>query len=225
MRNFGFPVSRTFRFLGFTTQIFQRHVVQIGPDGPRLLNLLDPELMPYTQINTSTFPAFDAALAAQAPAVGSPATTPRSSSSCVGTPWTSTPGSRCGSSRPSPTRWTWRRRFRAVVATRPSARLQSGAGRLGDEPRRSPIRTTPASSTSGSSGVILHYDAGLRLHPADPAGRLLQGDPDGTQPADRPQRAGERQPLLRPVRQLIAERRPPADLLPGTEMRFAFEPQ
>lgn len=70
--NFGYPVSRTFLFLGFTTQIFQRHVVQIGPEGPRLLNLLDPELMPYTTINTSTFPAFDSALAAQAPAVGTP---------------------------------------------------------------------------------------------------------------------------------------------------------
>jgi beta propeller repeat protein len=72
VQNFGYPVSRTFRFLGFTTQIFQRHVVQIGPEGPRLVNLLDPELMPYTRINTSTFPAFDAALAEQAPRVGSP---------------------------------------------------------------------------------------------------------------------------------------------------------
>jgi beta propeller repeat protein len=72
VKNFGYPVSRTFRFLGFETQMFQRHVVQIGPEGPRLLNLLDPELMPYTQINQSTFPAFDPALAAQAPVVGSP---------------------------------------------------------------------------------------------------------------------------------------------------------
>jgi hypothetical protein len=72
VKNFGYPVSRTFQFLGFQTQMFQRHVVQLGPDGPRLLNLLDPELMPYTQINQSTFPAFDPALAAQAPVVGSP---------------------------------------------------------------------------------------------------------------------------------------------------------
>ena len=72
VKNFGFPTSRTFPFLGFTTQFFQRHVVQVGPTGPRLLNLLDPELMPYTQINTSTFPAYDPSLAGQAPPVGSP---------------------------------------------------------------------------------------------------------------------------------------------------------
>ncbi|MDP8923463.1 MAG: hypothetical protein M3O34_11375 [Chloroflexota bacterium] len=72
IKNFGFPVSRTVTFLGFTTQFFQRHVVQVGPDGPRLLNLLDPELMPYTRINTSTFPPYDPNLAGQAPPVGSP---------------------------------------------------------------------------------------------------------------------------------------------------------
>lgn len=72
VRNFGYPVSRTFTFLGFPTQFFQRHVVQVGPAGPRLLNLLDPELMPYTTINTSTFPPYDPNVAAQAPAVGSP---------------------------------------------------------------------------------------------------------------------------------------------------------
>ena len=72
VKNFGYPVSRTHMFLGFPTQFFQRHVVQVGPDGPRLLNLLDPELMPYTTINTSTFPPFDPNLAAEAPSVGSP---------------------------------------------------------------------------------------------------------------------------------------------------------
>ena len=35
------------------------------------MNLLDPELMPYTTINTSTFPAYDSNLASQAPPVGS----------------------------------------------------------------------------------------------------------------------------------------------------------
>ena len=71
VNNFGYPTSRTFQFLGFTTQFFQRHVVQIGPAGPRLVNLLDPELMPYTTINTSTFPPYDPTLAGQAPPVGS----------------------------------------------------------------------------------------------------------------------------------------------------------
>ena len=72
VKNFGYPTSRTFTFLGFTTQFFQRHIVQVGPEGPRLLNLLDPELMPYTTINTSTFPPYDPNLARQAPPVGSP---------------------------------------------------------------------------------------------------------------------------------------------------------
>jgi beta propeller repeat protein len=72
VKNFGYPTSRTFTFLGFTTQFFQRHIVQVGPEGPRLMNLLDPELMPYTTINTSTFPAYDHNLASQAPPVGSP---------------------------------------------------------------------------------------------------------------------------------------------------------
>ena len=72
VKNFGYPTSRTFTFLGHTTQFFQRHIVQVGPEGPRLMNLLDPELMPYTKINMSTFPAYDPNLAHQAPPVGSP---------------------------------------------------------------------------------------------------------------------------------------------------------
>jgi len=72
VKTFGYPTSRTFTFLGYPTQFFQRHIVQVGPEGPRLMNLLDPELMPYTSINTSTFPAYDPNLASQAPPVGSP---------------------------------------------------------------------------------------------------------------------------------------------------------
>jgi hypothetical protein len=65
---FGYPVSRTFEFGGFATQFFQRRIVQVGPDGAaRLLNLLDPGLMPYTQINRATFPASDPTLVAAAP--------------------------------------------------------------------------------------------------------------------------------------------------------------
>src|SRR5581483_2070766 len=69
---FGYPISRTFRFLGFTTQFFQRHIVQIGPDGnARLLNLLDPGLMPVDRINGSTFPSYSASVANLAPVPGS----------------------------------------------------------------------------------------------------------------------------------------------------------
>jgi hypothetical protein len=65
---FGYPTSRTFRFQGFTVQLFQRRVVQLAPDGSaRQLNLLDPGLLPYTGFNGSTFPAADPGLVATAP--------------------------------------------------------------------------------------------------------------------------------------------------------------
>jgi hypothetical protein len=70
---FGYPTSRVFMFEGFPTQFFQRQVMQLAPDGSvRLLNLLDPGLLPYTTFNFSTFPAYDAALAAQPPPPGGP---------------------------------------------------------------------------------------------------------------------------------------------------------
>ena len=68
---FGYPVSRTFTFLGFTTQIFQREIMQLGPDGAaRTMNILDPGLMPYTRINGSTFPAPDPSVVSLAPVPG-----------------------------------------------------------------------------------------------------------------------------------------------------------
>ncbi len=73
IRTFGYPVSRTFQFLGFTTQFYQRTIMQLGPDGSaRTMNILDPGLMPYTKINGSTFPAPDPTIAAIAPAPGTP---------------------------------------------------------------------------------------------------------------------------------------------------------
>lgn len=65
---FGYPVSRAFLFQGFQVQFFQRRIVQIGPDGhARLLNVLDPGLLPYTSFNFATFPGFDTGLVATAP--------------------------------------------------------------------------------------------------------------------------------------------------------------
>jgi len=67
VNTFGFPVSRTFLFQGFLVQFFQRRIVQIGPNGnARLLNVLDPGLLPFTSFNFATFPAFDPSLAASA---------------------------------------------------------------------------------------------------------------------------------------------------------------
>ena len=71
---FGFPTSRTFPFLGCTTHFFQRQLLQqCGSGQPvRTMNLLDPDLMPYNQINFSTFPAHDPNVASQAPAPNTP---------------------------------------------------------------------------------------------------------------------------------------------------------
>jgi hypothetical protein len=70
---FGFPVSRTFTFLGCSTQVMQRRAAQVCSDGqPRLINLLDPEIFPYTQVNGSTFPAPDPGLKSSTPQVDSP---------------------------------------------------------------------------------------------------------------------------------------------------------
>jgi len=71
VNTFGFPISREFQLLGTRVQIFQRFVMQITPGGGvGLLNLLDNDMLPYTSINGANLPAFDSALAASAPAVG-----------------------------------------------------------------------------------------------------------------------------------------------------------
>lgn len=74
LETFGYPTSRTFLFLGFPTQFFQRHVMQLQRDGRvGTLNVLDPGLMPYTTFNGSTFPPADSSMVATAPLPGSPA--------------------------------------------------------------------------------------------------------------------------------------------------------
>jgi hypothetical protein len=70
---FGYPISRLFPFLGCPVQMFQRLIIQLCPGtGPALINLLDPEIFPYTRVNGSVFPSPDDQLKAQTPAVGSP---------------------------------------------------------------------------------------------------------------------------------------------------------
>lgn len=73
VNTFGLPVSRTFPFLGCPVQMFQRHVLQhCSAQGVRALNLLDPDLFPYTRVNGSTFPPPDPALKAATPKVDDP---------------------------------------------------------------------------------------------------------------------------------------------------------
>lgn len=65
---FGYPVSRPFQLMGCSTQLFQRLVVQeCAPGHVTLLNLLDPDIFPYTHINGSVLPASDASLKQMAP--------------------------------------------------------------------------------------------------------------------------------------------------------------
>src|SRR6266508_1148031 len=73
LRTFGYPVSRAFLFLGTQVQFFQRQIIQLRPDGSvATLNILDADLMPYTRINGSTFPAADPAVIGGAPSPAAP---------------------------------------------------------------------------------------------------------------------------------------------------------
>jgi hypothetical protein len=65
---FGYPVSRDFLFEGCTAQFFQRIVLQqCDGKGVSTMNLLDEGLLPYTRMNSSTFPASDPNLTARTP--------------------------------------------------------------------------------------------------------------------------------------------------------------
>ncbi len=73
IETFGFPVSRTFTFLGCQVQVFQRQVAQLcAGRGPALVNLLDPEIFPYTRVNGSVFPGPDEGLKNATPRVFDP---------------------------------------------------------------------------------------------------------------------------------------------------------
>src|SRR4029079_10487332 len=72
VRILGYPISRSFTLEGFEVQFFQRVVLQMQGGQVARLNLLDPNVMPMTRANQSTFPAPDPTLAAQAPPVTSP---------------------------------------------------------------------------------------------------------------------------------------------------------
>jgi hypothetical protein len=71
--SFGYPVSRAFTLLGCPVQVFQRAIAQhCAGQGVQLMNVLDPEIFPYTRVNGSTFPAPDERLKAATPKVDQP---------------------------------------------------------------------------------------------------------------------------------------------------------
>ena len=72
VRILGYPISRSFVLEGFEVQFFQRVILQMQGGQVARLNVLDPNVMPMTRANQSTFPPSDPALAAQAPPVTSP---------------------------------------------------------------------------------------------------------------------------------------------------------
>src|SRR5205814_8828345 len=70
---FGYPTSRMMVFLGCPVQMFQRQIIQVCQgQGAALINMLDPEIFPYTKVNGSTFPGPDPTLKNNTPQVGSP---------------------------------------------------------------------------------------------------------------------------------------------------------
>jgi hypothetical protein len=73
VKTFGYPVSRGFTFLGCPSQIYQRLIIQLCPGvAPAVVNMLDPEIFPYTRVNGSVFPAPDESIKNATPRVGSP---------------------------------------------------------------------------------------------------------------------------------------------------------
>jgi hypothetical protein len=72
LSTFGYPVSRQMSFLGCPVQMFQRQIIQVCQgSGAALINMLDPEIFPYTQVNGSNFPAPDPTMKNKTPQVGS----------------------------------------------------------------------------------------------------------------------------------------------------------
>jgi hypothetical protein len=70
---FGYPTSRMMTFIGCPVQMFQRQIIQVCQgQGAALINMLDPDIFPYTRVNGSVFPAPDPTLKNNTPQVGSP---------------------------------------------------------------------------------------------------------------------------------------------------------
>jgi hypothetical protein len=73
VQTFGYPVSRTVTFLGCPVQFFQRQIIQVcASQGPALINMLDPDIFPYTKVNGSTFPGPDTTVKNNTPPVSDP---------------------------------------------------------------------------------------------------------------------------------------------------------
>ena len=73
VRAFGYPISWEMPFMGFKVQMFQRAILQVTPSGSVVaMNLMDDGLMPYTQLNGSSFPRVEKVLKETAPTPADP---------------------------------------------------------------------------------------------------------------------------------------------------------
>ena len=155
---FGYPVSRLFRLDGFQVQIFQRNVMQLWPDNSvHTLNLLDEGLLPYTQINQSTFPAAIPRSSRRRRRPLTRTTTRRSFSSYRSERRIRSRASRSTSVRPSITRSP-----RPMRPTRPRRCSRCSTSRSGARRPASPARDPNNSNFiyQRFQRSIMHYDRG-----------------------------------------------------------------
>jgi hypothetical protein len=203
---FGYPISRLFTFLGCPVQMFQRLIIQLCPgQGPALINLLDPEIFPYTRVNGSVFPSPDDQLKAQTPAVGSP-----EYANILSFIQQNTPDQFNG---------------------QPVNFWQTFQARGGLEVLGAPISHPQPDPSNGNfiymrfQRVILHYRAGIGTEPlllADYLKQIILGPNAPSLPQDLQQQASSSRFYAQYCRggtRWIC--RP--DQLPGTDLTFAFE--
>jgi hypothetical protein len=203
---FGYPISRNFTFLGCPVQMFQRLIIQLCPgQGPALINLLDPDIFPYTRVNNSVFPGPDDDLKRRTPAVGSP-----EYANILQFIQQNTPDQALG---------------------QPVNYWQTFQARGGLEVLGAPI-SQPAADPSNSNfiymrfqRVILHYRAGIGTEPlllADYLKQIMLGPGAPNLPADLAQQASNSRFFNQYCRGGTRWICRPGDL-PGTDLTFAFE--
>jgi hypothetical protein len=204
---FGYPISRLFTFLGCPVQMFQRLIIQLCPgQGPALINLLDPDIFPYTRVNGSVFPSPDDTLKAQTPAVGSP-----EYANILQFIQTNTPDTFSG---------------------QPVNYWQTFQDRGGLEVLGAPISKPQVDPSNNSfiymrfQRVILHYRAGIGTEPlllADYLKQIILGPTAPSLPADLQQQASGSRFYAQYCRGGVRWMCRP-DALGGTDLTFAFEP-
>jgi hypothetical protein len=203
---FGYPISRSFTFLGCPVQMFQRLIIQLCPgQGPALINLLDPEIFPYTRVNNSVFPGPEEDLKRRTPAVGSP-----EYANILQFIQQNTPDQAFG---------------------QPVNFWQTFQARGGLEVLGAPI-SQPAPDPTNSNfiymrfqRVILHYRAGIGTEPlllADYLKQIMLGPGAPNLPQDLQQQASNSRFFNQYCRGGTRWICRPGDL-PGTDLTFAFE--